>query len=218
MPHGAGIVSLAWQRDQARIQRRGRSRSGRLPGFDPARWLDPTQRLSRLLTTGLADRSGQRWRSSSPGYIVLAAVLEQVARQPYPRLVQDSIIEPLELKATTVGTALHSGALLPVRVQPLLHSLVVAQPPALPDPAPPDAVGPTSGRPASRVNSTEYCAGHFHGTIDGRLAYLHPGDNPDYQSSAPWLPEAATAVVVLSNDEDDDIEQAVAELVCRAST
>jgi CubicO group peptidase (beta-lactamase class C family) len=219
---------------------------GEPPGFDPAQPIEPAQRLRQLLAAPLTDR---RWRYSSPGYIVLAAVLEHVTGQPYPELVENHIIEPLGLTSTTVGaplagdsalgyrhgqpvtpwqlhampgtgdicstatdlarfvTALHTGALLPAQVQPLLHGLAVPlRSPASASPARVD-------RPVPRITSTEYCAGHFHGTIDGQLAYLHPGDNPGYQALAAWLPDTGTAIVVLSNDEDDDLDKAAADLV-----
>jgi CubicO group peptidase (beta-lactamase class C family) len=222
-----------------------------LPGFDPAQPLEPAQRLGRLRAAPLTDRPGQNWRYSSPGYIILAAVLEQVAHLPYVQLVEDHIIGPLELTATTVGTplagdsalgyrhgrpvtpwqlhampgtgdicsnatdlarfvtALHAGTLLPAQIQPLLHGCVVPQ-----RSQPQASVSPASvDRAATRITSTEYCAGHFHGTIDGQYAYLHPGDNPGYQSLAAWLPDTGTVIVALSNHEDDDIEQAAANLL-----
>lgn len=220
-----------------------------LPGFDPAQSLEPAQRLELLLAAPLTDRPGQNWRYSSPGYIILAAVLEHATQRPYSELVQNHIIGPLELTATTVGTplasdsalgyrhgqpvtpwqlhtmpgtgdicsdatdlarfiaALHSGTLLPAQIQPMLHSL------AVPQRTPASASPASGGRPARRVTSDEYCAGHFHGTIDGQFGYLHPGDNPGYQSLAAWLPETGTAIVVLGNHEDDDIERAAADLV-----
>lgn len=223
---------------------------GELPGFDPAQPLEPAQRLEWLLAAPLTGRPGQGWRYSSPGYLVVAAVLAHVTQLPYPELVENHIIGPLKLTATTVGTplageaalgyrhgqpvtpwqlhampgtgdicsdatdlarfitALHTGALLPPQLQPLLHGLAVPQ-----RPQPRESASRASAdRPPSRITSTEYCAGHFHGTIDGQPAYLHPGDNPGYQSLAAWLPDTATVIVTLSNHEDDDIEQAVADL------
>jgi CubicO group peptidase (beta-lactamase class C family) len=222
----------------------GMAHWGELPGFDPSQLIEPAQRLRQLLAAPLTDR---RWRYSSPGYIVLAAMLEHVAGQPYSELVQNHIIGPLSLTETTVGrplagdcalgyrygqlvtpwqlhampgtgdicsnatdlarfvTALHTGTLLPAPAQPLLHGCVLPQQ---------ASAGPASvDRPATRITSTEYCSGHFHGTIDGQFAYLHPGDNPGYQSLAAWLPDTATTIVVLSNHEDDDIEEAAADLL-----
>lgn len=214
-----------------------------LPGFDPAQPLAPGERLEKLLAAPLAGRPGQEWRYSSPGYVVLSAMLETAAHRPYAELVRELIIDRLGLSWTTVGqpadsnaacgyrhgdavapwqlhtmpgtgdvwssgsdlarflTALHDGELLSARVQPALHSISVAV--SHRDPA----------MSSSRIATSRYCLGHFHGTVNGQSAYVHPGDNPGYQSLAAWLPATETLVVALSNDEDDDLEQAVADLV-----
>lgn len=77
-----------------------------LPGFNPAQPLDAAERLTLLLTTPLPDPPGQAWRYSSPGYIVLSAVLESVAHRPYVELVHEHIIDRLGLTHTTIG---HDG-------------------------------------------------------------------------------------------------------------
>lgn len=217
-----------------------------LPGFRPAEALDPAQRLEQLLAGPLTNRPGRRWLYSSPGYIVLAAVLESAAHTPYSQLVIEHILIPLGLTEMIIGrrptddvalgyrcgrlvpawpldtmpgtgdiccsandlarfvTALHEGTLLPAGVQPLLHHLALRQP----VPQAPASIE----QPTKLITTTHYCAGHFHGTVNGRPAYLHPGDNPGYQSLAAWLPDANAVIVALSNDEHDDIDKAVDEL------
>lgn len=223
----------------------GMSHWGDLPGFDAAQPLDSAERLTRLLTAPLAGPPGRTWRYSSPGYIVLSAVLESAGQRPYAELVHEHIIDRLGLTRTTVGhgggsdaahgykcgvpvtpwqlhtmpgtgdiwssardlarflTALHGGGLLPEAVQPVLHDINVA-------------LGPLA-EPSARIVTNGCGLGHFRGTIDGHFAYLHPGDNPGYQSLAAWLPETDTLVVALSHDEAEDIEQSVGELVRRAA-
>lgn len=216
-----------------------------LPGFDPRQSLGAPERLKKLLAAPLADPPGQTWRYSSPGYIVLSAVLETVGQRPYSQLLSVHIIDRLGLTRTTAGeagrtgtahgykfgepvapwplhtmpgtgdiwstardvarflTALHGGELLPKAVQPRLHDMSVAQ-------------GQAGDRTA-RIVTDRYGLGHFCGTMDGHFAYLHPGDNPGYQSLAAWLPDTRIVVVALSNDEAEDIEQSVADLVRRAT-
>ena len=213
----------------------GMSHWGDRAGFAPPA---PTPSAERLRLFLAAPRSGAgEFRYSSPGYVVLSAVLAAVAGRSYEHVARELVLEPLGLTATSLGspgtvpvargyragepvpswdlgsmpgtgdvwstvadlarfvTALHTGELLPPAVQPLLHDVRV----------------PYADPGDSRVRASAYAVGHFVGTIDGRPACLHPGDNPGYQSLAAWLPDSATTVVVLSNDEADDIESVVAD-------
>jgi hypothetical protein len=93
---------------------------------------------------------------------------------------------------------------LPEDGNALLHGLVLDH--RTPDTPPPDPSEPTT------TTTSGYCAGHVHGTVNGRPAVLHPGDNPGFQSLAAWLPDHSAVVIALSNDEDDDLERAVSDL------
>ncbi len=213
-----------------------------LPGFDPAQPIAPAHRLRQLLAAPLTDRTwrysspgyivlaaalehvtGRPYSELVEDHII--GPLGLTSTTVGTPLTGDCAlgyrdgqpVTPWQLhampgtgdicsNATDLAhfiTALHTGTLLAARAQPLLHDCVVSQRPAQ----------PASAGADRRIISTEYCAGHFHGTIDGQLAYLHPGDNPGYQALAAWLPDNETAVVVLSNHEDDDLEQATADLV-----
>lgn len=210
----------------------GMSHWSEAPGFSPADPLPATQRLRLLLAASRPRRSGERFHYSSPGYIVLAAVISAAAGQPYEQFVRETVISPLRLAETHIGSpgqapkalgyrngefvepwdlasmpgtgdmwstagdlarfvrALHMGGLLPRAVQPLLHQVRV----------------PYEDSSESRIRAHAYGAGHFQGTVDGRNAYLHPGDNPGYLSLALWLPDTSTVAVVLTNEESVDIE------------
>jgi CubicO group peptidase (beta-lactamase class C family) len=215
----------------------GMSHWGEQPGFVAA---TPTPAEERLRLFLAAPRPApDEFRYSSPGYVVLSAVVAAAGGRPYEELARELVIEPLGMDATRLGSAdggpaalgyragervapwdlgsmpgtgdvwstaadlarfvsaLHTGGLLPAAVQPLLHDVRV----------------PRSDSSDSRIRAHAYAAGHFVGTVDGRPACLHPGDNPGYQSLAVWLPEATTTVVVLSNDEADEIESVVADAV-----
>ena len=54
--------------------------------------------------------------------------------------------------------------------------------------------------PDGRLALTGYGYGHFVGTLDGRPAALHTGDNPGYKSVVGWLPDGV-GIVGLSNDD-----------------
>jgi len=58
-----------------------------------------------------------------------------------------------------------------------------------------------------------YGYAQFIGRIAGHTAYLHPGDNPGFQSLAAWLPGEAACVIVLTNDEAADTEGLLRQLV-----
>ena len=75
------------------------------------RWI-PGERLALLLEAPLHAPPGSQWCYSSPGYMVLSAVLETVTERPYAQLVTEEIIEPLGLGDTTVGrSTVSNGAL-----------------------------------------------------------------------------------------------------------
>ena len=171
---------------------------------------------------------------------MLSAVVGAAAGRSYAELAHQLVIEQLGLTATTVGSpaprrraasgyrdgepvkpwdlssvpgtgdvwstaadlvvfvrALHTGRLLTAPAQTLLYEVR----------APHEETG------SARVQARAYAAGHFIGTVDGRPAHLHPGDNPGYQSLAVWLPDASKAAVVLTNDEACDVAQVLAEVV-----
>jgi CubicO group peptidase (beta-lactamase class C family) len=221
----------------------GMSHWGDEPGFSASTSTPADERVRLFLTAPRPGRPGEAFRYSSPGYVVLSAVLAAVAGRPYRELARELVIEPLGLTATHLGSpgprpaalghragervaswdlgsmpgtgdvwstagdlarfvsALHTGELLPPAVQPLLHEMRVR----IPDSS------------DSRIRAHGYAAGHFVGTVDGQSAYLHPGDNPGYQSLAVWLPGSSTVVVVLSNDESDDVEVLAAEALREAA-
>jgi hypothetical protein len=65
--------------------------------------------------------------------------------------------------------------------------------------------------PDGRLEVTGYGYGHYIGTLDGRPAVLHTGDNPGYKSLVGWLPEGV-GIVALSNDDSiqwEDVLQRV---------
>lgn len=63
------------------------------------------------------------------------------------------------------------------------------------------------------VVGTGYGYGVFVGTIAGHRAYFHSGDVPGFKSFSAWLPDHEASLVILTNDEALDIEQAVRQLL-----
>jgi CubicO group peptidase (beta-lactamase class C family) len=213
---------------------------GDQPGFDASTPTPADERLRLFLDAPRSGRPGETFRYSSPGYLVLSAVLAAAAGRPYEELARELVLTPLGLNKTHLGapgpgpvalgyregetvaswdlgsmpgtgdvwstavdlarfvSALHSGGLLPPAAHSLLHEVAVPTPVSSSD---------------TRIRADGYAAGHFVGTVDGQPAYVHPGDNPGYQSLALWLPESSTAVVVLSNEETADLESTAADML-----
>jgi CubicO group peptidase (beta-lactamase class C family) len=59
--------------------------------------------------------------------------------------------------------------------------------------------------PDGRLEVTGYGYGYGIGTLDGRSAALHTGDNPGYKSSVGWLPDGV-GIVALSNDDSIQVD------------
>jgi hypothetical protein len=55
------------------------------------------------------------------------------------------------------------------------------------------------------------------GTMSGRRAFCHAGDNPGYLALNAWLPDEQIMLAVLSNDESTDILRVAAELLALAT-
>jgi CubicO group peptidase (beta-lactamase class C family) len=60
---------------------------------------------------------------------------------------------------------------------------------------------------------TGYGYGWQIGTVAGRRAYFHTGDNPGYFAVNAWLPDEQITLAVLSNDQATDIFQAVTDIL-----
>jgi CubicO group peptidase (beta-lactamase class C family) len=215
----------------------GMSHWGEQPGFVAATPTPAEERLRLFLAAPL--RSPDEFRYSSPGYVVLSAVVAAAGGRPYAELARELVIEPLGMDATRLGSpgsgpaavGYRAGEPVPpwdlgsmpgtgdvwstaadlARFVSALHTGGVL--PAAVQPLLHDVQVPRTDSSDSRIRAHAYAAGHFVGTVDGRPVCLHPGDNPGYQSLAVWLPGSTTTVVVLSNDEADDIESVAADAV-----
>jgi CubicO group peptidase (beta-lactamase class C family) len=209
-----------------------------LRGFDPAVAVDPNQRLADFLDASLTDEPGAVWRYSSPGYIVLSAVLERASGRSYADLARELIIDDLALTGTTIGTqptgefarGYHGGQSVPswdllsmpgtgdvwshapdvATFVTAVHDGTLLLPRARALLRETSVPLRQTQQEPSPVVTTRYALGHFIGTVHGQDARLHPGDNPGYQALAAWLPATGTVIVLLSNEETDDLEAELA--------
>ena len=210
------------------------------PGYVPSITMAEQHRL-RLLLDGADPRAASEFRYSSPGYVIVGAVLAAAAGTDYAGLVHELVVTPLGLAATTLGgpppgAALghRGGVAVPgwdlgtmsgtgdvwstvgdiARFISALHTGELL-PPSVQSSLH-DVHVPFSDPGSGRIRAHGYALGHFRGTVDGHPACLHPGDNPGYQSLAVWVPQTSTAAVVLANDEAVDVESEVADSLRRS--
>lgn len=196
-------------------------------GYDLGVWVPleeggPT--LSELvdgaIEAGLDFAPGTNHRYSNTNYAVLGQLLETITGLPYPLLLQERIIEPLELGATFVAgaepgqpTAAPEG--VGAGVEPdvaarsgaagslvssagdltrLLHGVFGAG--ALPAALLGEA---TTSVAFPNGNSAHYGMGVEVLSIDGSLAWGHTGGVHGYRAAAFWFPDTELAVAALVN-------------------
>jgi CubicO group peptidase (beta-lactamase class C family) len=211
-----------------------------IPDFDVSRPGEPDELLERFAMVPIRAAPSGSWHYSSPGYLLAARVVEATSGAAYADILTERILGPLGMAATLVGRtppepvawgyrdgkrvevaqfaaipgtgdvwstvgdltryteAFVTGGLLnPASRQALLREQAELRNPLDPnDPAPAQAYG----------------YGYFLGTVCGHRAWFHPGDNPGYQSFLGYLPDLATTIAILCNDEETDLDQLLREL------
>ncbi len=176
---------------------------------------------------------GSRFAYSSPGYVLLAHVVQQLEQRPYQEVINDKLLTPLGLFGAFVGpadakpniavgydgaTAVDSLDLETVSmgtgdVWCTVYDLVRW------------GEAFRSGRVlrgSARISmftshaqveqGLAYGYGWFLGPLLGHHARFHPGDNAGFQSFSAWLPDLDLLFVVLSNQERTSGEVMMQEL------
>lgn len=196
-----------------------------VPGVDP---LGATP-LEAVLRAPLLSAPGTQFHYSSPGYLVLGAVIEQATGSPYARVLADEILGPAGMSRTVSGirpddlappfshgepvaswsltTAVGTGDLISTVNDLMAYARFV-----LPDFAPQIALPEPDRRLDGRLVLTGYGYGCFLGTFDGEPAAVTPGEVPGYRSLIAWLP-GGTGVVALFNDDATDWDDVLRALV-----
>lgn len=176
----------------------------------------------------LARPPGARWSYSSPGYVLLADVIEQISGEPYGTHLRRAIFDPLGMRATSAGnaSAVPGGQATGYSGQRAVLSFEL------------DTVGIGAGDiwsttadmrrwndalmgdhllggasrevmfaahaavPAQYSNTQRmaYGYGWFTGIVDGRRMIFHTGGNSGFSAINAWFPDEDTSIVVLSND------------------
>ena len=216
---------------------------GDAPGFDASQPMDLAERLALIQQAPLLTGPGTNWHYSSPGFLLAGQIVARAAGQPYHRFLAGAVLDPLGLTEISAGgipagapaaRGHRDGEPVPswplsampgtgdlsatvgdlARFTTALYSGVLFGPRARQAMLTPHAPLPAKQDPGDGWETYEgYGYGVFLGRLGGHVAYLHPGDNPGYQSLAVWLPGPQACVVILSNDEAADITALLRQLM-----
>lgn len=186
------------------------------------------QLLARILATPLRFAPGAGWLYASPGYVLLADVVEVTAGVPYSEFVTSHVLEPLELRHTSISepprerdAARGSVAGEPTRSWDLRSVNVgtgdvwsttadlarwpraIASADLLSREAR-DMMFSSQAKIADEDNGLTdvgYGYGWFTARLGSHSVILHPGDQPGFSSLVAWAPAANVVIAALAADE-----------------
>jgi CubicO group peptidase (beta-lactamase class C family) len=196
------------------------------PMIDLTAPADPDDLLATFAAVPPLFAPGAGWRYSSPGYVLLAHVVQRAADQPYRDFLDRSVFAPVGLTRTFAG---HPG-----------DRPDVARGHRDGQPVPPyelDVVGMGAGdiwstaadmadwldrlraghllspaslalmvHPHAKANDdTHYGYGWFLGPLGGQDAVYHTGENAGFRTFDAWLTATGGRVVMLTNEETTDL-------------
>jgi CubicO group peptidase (beta-lactamase class C family) len=211
-----------------------------LPGLDVATPVATGEKLRIFAAAPLLRPPGERFSYSSPGYVLLAHIIERATRKRYGAFLTQEIFEPLGMTATFDGnpsgqTGLavgrHNGTAVPSfdldtlgmgtgSIWSTVGDLArwdraLADREILSEAA--HQAMFTVHAPAEDddgVVRTQGCGyGWFIGSAAGRRIYYHPGDNPGYRSINAWFPHDGLRLAVLTNEGATDLDPIIHDLI-----
>lgn len=209
---------------------------GHWQNFPDLSLCEPTAR-ERLIATFQRDPllfpPGTRWSYSSPAYVLLAHIVEQVARQPYAAFVQDHIFAPLGMASTWAGNVppwtveraagysggeqapsfeldqvgIGAGDIWSTTGDLARWDAALAAPGFLRPDSLQAMFTPHARATWSKEGLTDiqYGYGWFLARLRGHRLRFHPGDNAGFQSFNGWFPDGDALVILLTNDDDGDL-------------
>lgn len=212
------------------------------PALDLYRPIEPAQELGIFQQKPLLFAPGSRYRYSSPGYTLLAWIVEKTGGQRYASFLADRIFAPLGMATASAGDppggtgmarGYHGGDPVPsfdlatiglgagdiwcTAADLLRWDDAIASGELLPAGQreamlTPQAV--TGSAPGREGWSfSGYGYGWQIGTVAGHRACFHTGDNSGYLAVNAWLPDERVTLAVLANDQAADILQVATNLL-----
>lgn len=212
-----------------------------LTGLDVTRPVATDEKLRIFAAAPLLSQPGERYSYSSPGYVLLAHIIEAAARQPYGAFLGHEIFEPLGMAATFNGNPEGQPSLAAGHQDGAAVSSFDLDTLGLGTGSIWSAVGDlarwdraiASGEILSQaareamftvhmpvqdddglVRTEGYGYGWFIGSASGgHRIFYHPGDNPGYRSVNAWFPGDDVRLAVLSNEEATDLDPIIHNLI-----
>jgi CubicO group peptidase (beta-lactamase class C family) len=205
-----------------------------LPELDVTKPMERERLIQLFQSKPLKFSPGEGWSYSSPAYVLLACIVEEVTGEPYAHFLDRFIFRPLELRGTVSGTNPQFGARTasgyndgsPVTSMDLeslmigagdiwstTHDLRVWDE-ALSSPG--RLLNATSlalmFQPHAKVPETlpgatgheSYGYGWYLEARPGLKIHYHGGDNPGFRSLNVQLPDLGGVIILLANDERSD--------------
>ena len=212
------------------------------PALDLCRPIDPARELGVFQRRPLLSAPGSRHYYSSPGYTLLAWIVEQTAGQPYARFLADRIFAPLGMTTASAGDppggpgmargydagkpvpsfdlvtiGAGAGDIWCTAADLLRWDDAIAGDELLSAAQRREMLAPhaLTGSPARNegLAFTAYGYGWQIGTASGHPACFHTGDNSGYLALNLWLPQAQVTLAALANDQAANILQTAIDLL-----
>ncbi|KKK03537.1 serine hydrolase [Micromonospora sp. HK10] len=196
------------------------------PAVDLLGPAEPDALLAAFAAVPPLFRPGAGWHYSSPGYVLLARAVERATGRSYPEFLAEEVFAPLGMAGSFAGPGdgrpdvaighergrpVPSWDLATVSMgagdvwctgADLLTWLDVPRRGRLLSP------GSVAAMVAPQVSTGRagdaYGYGFFVGSLTGRRAVHHSGDNGGYKAFAAWLPDSDQRLVLLTNQAEVD--------------
>jgi CubicO group peptidase (beta-lactamase class C family) len=212
-----------------------------LPALDLTAPIDAGEQVGLFQHAPLLSAPGERYSYSSPGYALLARIVERAADQPYASFLAQEIFGPLGLAATFAGNGDGRPGLadghrngVPVGSYELESANIgagdlwsTARDLARWDQALAAgeiltgasrqamfAMQTSTDRDDWSICTPGYGYGWCIGsTRNGNQVIYHPGDNPGFLALNAWFPRDDVRLVLLTNEETTDMEAIIGQML-----
>ncbi len=213
-----------------------------IPEITLAAPMDAEQELSAIQHATLLSAPGERWVYSSPGYWLLANVVQRASNRPYAAFVSERIFEPLGLTSMFAGNAasrtlvatdhvrglpvptlelsavgMGAGDLWSTAEDVLRWDRALMGQRLISEPSLDMMLAPQvpvdDPTGTPALSVTGYGFGWFVGSASGHRAVLHPGDNAGCVSLNLVLPDDDIRLVILSNEGTTRADQIAVQLL-----